>query len=124
MDPTTRSSIETNQITVRKPPGRSDEDAARLSPLIDTHLNVHGRYTFTQPAGDELRPLRNLAEPAEDEYLPRWNFAGFLTGRAPPSAALSTNGRLSTDSATGFRQAGPPCRQLASEINVGKRWRQ
>jgi hypothetical protein len=48
----------------------ADEDAARLSPLIDSHLNVHGRYTFTEPTGDGLRPLRDLTEPLEAEYLP------------------------------------------------------
>jgi hypothetical protein len=26
-----------------------EEDAARLSPLADSHLNVHGSYTFTRP---------------------------------------------------------------------------
>lgn len=36
----------------------SDADAARLSPLIDTHLNVHGAYTFHQPQSAGLRPLR------------------------------------------------------------------
>ena len=40
----------------------------RLSPLIDSHLNVHGRYTFTEPTGDGLRPLRDLTEPPEAEY--------------------------------------------------------
>lgn len=44
--------------------------AARLSPLIDAHLNVHGRYTFTEPSNDGLRPLRDLTEPNEEEYLP------------------------------------------------------
>lgn len=48
----------------------ADEDAARLSPLIDAHLNVHGRYTFTQPTDAGLRPLRALTEPDEEEYLP------------------------------------------------------
>jgi len=48
----------------------NDQDAARLSPLIDAHLNVHGRYTFTQPTNDGLRPLRDLAEPLEEDYLP------------------------------------------------------
>jgi len=48
----------------------ADDDAARLSPLIDVHLNVHGRYTFTQPTDLGLRPLRDLAEPMEEEYLP------------------------------------------------------
>jgi hypothetical protein len=28
---------------------------------------VHGRYAFTPPAGEGLRPLRDPAEPAEDE---------------------------------------------------------
>ncbi len=41
-----------------------------MSPLIDAHLNVHGRYTFTQPTNDGLRPLRDLAEPLEEDYLP------------------------------------------------------
>jgi TnpA family transposase len=45
----------------------ADADAARLSPLVDAHLNVHGRYAFTPPAGEGLRPLRDPAEPAEDE---------------------------------------------------------
>lgn len=48
----------------------TDADAARLSPLIDAHLNVHGRYTFTQPIDDGLRPLRDVTEPPEEEYLP------------------------------------------------------
>ncbi len=48
----------------------SDEDAARLSPLTDAHLNVHGRYTFTHPTDDGLRPLRDLTEAMEEEYLP------------------------------------------------------
>lgn len=47
-----------------------EQDAARLSPLVDAHLNVHGRYTFTQPTDDGLRPLRDLTEPVEPEYLP------------------------------------------------------
>ena len=33
----------------------ADEDAARLSPLIDAHINVHGRYTF-QPAHRRRTP--------------------------------------------------------------------
>lgn len=33
-----------------------DADAARLSPLLDRHVNVLGRYTFTQPAATGLRP--------------------------------------------------------------------
>jgi hypothetical protein len=45
-----------------------DADAARLSPLVDKHVNVLGRYTFTQPQAAGLRPLRDpsAAEP-EDE---------------------------------------------------------
>ena len=42
-----------------------DEDVARLSPLIDDHLNLLGRYSFTVPESvsrGELRPLRNPAE--------------------------------------------------------------
>jgi hypothetical protein len=44
-----------------------DEDAARLSPLKATHLNVLGRYAITasQP-GQGLRPLRDPAR-ADDE---------------------------------------------------------
>jgi len=38
-----------------------EADAARLSPLVAAHLNLHGRYTFTQPAHADLRPLRDLA---------------------------------------------------------------
>jgi len=45
-----------------------DQDAARLSPLSDTHLNVHGSYSFTLPnLAGRLRPLRDPAMPAEDE---------------------------------------------------------
>ena len=47
-----------------------EQDAARLSPLVDAHLNVYGRYTFTRPTSDGLRPLRDLTEPVEPEYLP------------------------------------------------------
>ncbi len=45
-----------------------DADAARLSPLVDKHINVLGRYTFTQSAGAGLRPLRDPAasEPDDD----------------------------------------------------------
>ncbi len=44
-----------------------DADAARLSPLGDTHLNVHGRYTFTPTTGDWLRPLRDPTAAASDD---------------------------------------------------------
>ena len=45
-----------------------DADAARLSPLGDKHINVLGRYSFTQSAGAGLRPLRDPAasEPDDD----------------------------------------------------------
>ncbi len=45
-----------------------DADAARLSPLGDKHINVLGRYTFTQSAGAGLRPLRDpsAAEPDDE----------------------------------------------------------
>ena len=45
-----------------------DADAARLSPLGDKHINVLGRYTFTQSTGAGLRPLRDPAasEPDDD----------------------------------------------------------
>lgn len=42
----------------------SDEDAARLSALLDTHLNVHGAYSFHRPPTAELRPLREPNEAA------------------------------------------------------------
>ncbi len=44
-----------------------EADAARLSPLVDAHLNVHGRYTFTAPTGEGLRPLRDPAEQVGDD---------------------------------------------------------
>jgi TnpA family transposase len=46
-----------------------DEHAARLSPLGDKHLNVHGRYTFTSsglPTGG-LRALRDPTRLSDDE---------------------------------------------------------
>ncbi len=44
-----------------------DADAARLSPLGDAHLNVHGRYTFAATTGEGLRPLRDPSEPADED---------------------------------------------------------
>ena len=38
-----------------------DADVARLVPLIDEHLNVLGRYTFTPSTNTTLRPLRDPA---------------------------------------------------------------
>jgi len=43
-----------------------DADAARLSPLVDAHVNVLGRYAFTQPSGTGLRSLRDPDEPSEE----------------------------------------------------------
>jgi len=44
----------------------SDADVARLSPLQENHLNVHGRYTII--AADPTAPLRPLRDPdAGDE---------------------------------------------------------
>jgi len=40
-----------------------------LSPLTDAHLKVHRRYAFTQPTDDALRPFRDLAEPADEEFF-------------------------------------------------------
>jgi TnpA family transposase len=43
-----------------------DADAARLSPLVDAHVNMLGRYAFTPPPGAGLRPLRDPAAPSEE----------------------------------------------------------
>ena len=37
---------------------KATANTAGLSPLIDAHLNVHGRYAFTPLVGHDLRPLR------------------------------------------------------------------
>jgi hypothetical protein len=45
-----------------------NEDVPRLSPLIQQHINVLGRYSFNMPeaiANGELRPLRNPANDPE-----------------------------------------------------------
>ena len=45
----------------------TDEDAARLSPLLHEHINMLGRYSFLVPesvAKGELRALRN---PSDEE---------------------------------------------------------
>jgi TnpA family transposase len=47
----------------------SDEDAARLSPLIWFHINMLGRYTFTVPddvSEGRLRPLRDPSEEGDN----------------------------------------------------------
>jgi Tn3 transposase DDE domain len=44
-------------------------DVARLSPLVDKHINFQGRYSFALSeavAHGELRPLRNPDERSED----------------------------------------------------------
>ena len=44
-------------------------DVARLSPLVHTHINFHGRYSFALAeavARGALRPLRNPDEASED----------------------------------------------------------
>lgn len=52
-----------DQLRGQGPPV-SDEDAARLHPLGDRHLNVRGAYSFDQPPSTELRPLRDPSEHA------------------------------------------------------------
>lgn len=44
-----------------------DKDVARLSPLGDAHINVHGRYTFTTLSDATLRPLRDPTVSTDDE---------------------------------------------------------
>jgi hypothetical protein len=38
-------------------------DAACPSPLADAHVNMLGRYAFTQPSSTGLRPLRDPDAP-------------------------------------------------------------
>jgi len=45
----------------------SDEDAARLSPLADAHINMLGRYAFTPPSAAGLRPLRDPRASVEED---------------------------------------------------------
>lgn len=56
-------------LTALRPKGQpvNDNDVARLSPLGDTHINVHGRYAFTTVQDDHLRPLRDPNTASEDE---------------------------------------------------------
>ena len=42
-------------------------DVRRLSPLGDTHINVHGRYAFTEAANDQLRSLRDPLSTKDDD---------------------------------------------------------
>ena len=45
----------------------SDTDIERLSPLGDAHINMLGRYAFTAPTPDKLRPLRDgTTHPVDD----------------------------------------------------------
>lgn len=44
-----------------------DKDVARLSPLGDAHINVHGRYAFTMLSDGTLRPLRDPTISTDDE---------------------------------------------------------
>ncbi|MGP5220776.1 MULTISPECIES: Tn3 family transposase [Micrococcaceae] len=41
----------------------SENDIARLSPLGNQHINTLGRYAFTAPTPDGLRPLRKQLQP-------------------------------------------------------------
>lgn len=62
-----------------------DEDAARLSPLKDRHINFLGRYLFNITAsgpGQGLRPFRKRT----DRDLQRLE-RDILNGSAPPEAA-------------------------------------
>ena len=55
-----------NQLRAEGYPVR-DEDLSHLSPLIHSHINMMGRYSFFLPeivANGELRPLR---DPTVDE---------------------------------------------------------
>ena len=45
----------------------TDEDAARLSPLIHDHANMLGRYSFTVPENVTRGELRPLRDPHEEE---------------------------------------------------------
>ena len=50
-----------------------EADKKRLSPLGHNHLNVHGRYHFAMPdpvLRGQLRDLRNLDDPSEDDIGP------------------------------------------------------
>ena len=38
-----------------------------LSPLAGKHINTLGRYAFASPAGPALRPLRDPADPGNDQ---------------------------------------------------------
>lgn len=44
-----------------------DEDVARLSPLIHSHINLLGRYSFAVPEAVTRGELRPLRDPAVDE---------------------------------------------------------
>jgi len=40
-----------------------EDDVARLSPLADAHINMLGRYAFTAPTLQGLRPFRGPTAP-------------------------------------------------------------
>jgi hypothetical protein len=44
----------------------TNTEITRLSPLTDSHLNVHGRYSFTPPTSTNLRNLRDPNTPNDD----------------------------------------------------------
>lgn len=57
-------------LTALREQGRQsldDADVARLSPLGDAHINVHGRYAFTTLTDATLRPLRDSTISTADE---------------------------------------------------------
>ena len=56
-------------LTVLREQGHlvDEADVARLSPLGDAHINVHGRYAFTALSDATLRPLRDPASSTDDE---------------------------------------------------------
>jgi hypothetical protein len=81
-----------------------DADAARLSPLGDAHLNVHGRYAFTPPTGKGLRPLRDPTRPGRP---------GLNCGE-PRSLAVARPVKVHPDPVAGTYPARRPATGLAS----------
>ena len=45
----------------------ADDDVARLSPLVFSHINFLGRYAFTAPPQGVLRSLRDPDAPDDEE---------------------------------------------------------
>ena len=56
------------QLRVQGYPVR-EEDMARLSPFVSSHLGIHGTYTFILPdlAPGAIRELRDPAAPDDDD---------------------------------------------------------